>query len=75
MISYSLPEDSYVSLRLTTVDGRQVSLIDHEFLSKGEYNLQLDLDQALPGSSVCGMFMVSLQTPGGSITRKLLRVE
>jgi hypothetical protein len=74
-ISYSLPEDSFVTLIVTTLDGRQVSLINHEFLSQGEYSFQLNLDRIFSGSSVCGMFMVGLQTPGGKVTRKMLRFE
>lgn len=72
IISYYVPADSYVSLHMTTHEGRQISLIDHDFLPKGSYEYLLDRDQVFSGSYVSGMFMVSLETSNGMITRKVL---
>jgi hypothetical protein len=71
-ISYRLPEDTFVSIQVTTPDGRTVSVVSNEFQVKGEHSYRLDPDQVLSGSSISGLFMVSLETPGGVVTRKVI---
>lgn len=72
VISYTLDEDTYVTLKVLSINGRQVNLINHEFLVKGEYNYHMDLDQVFSGTMISGMFIVSLETAGGLVSRKVL---
>jgi len=74
-ISYFLPEDTYVSIQLTTLDGRKVRLVENELQLRGEHSYELNLGKVFTSTSASGMFMVSLQTSEVNVTTKVLKVK
>ncbi len=74
-INYTINEDASVSIQLCTLDGRQLALVDMNYLQKGTYTYHLNFDQIFPGSNYSGMFMVRLQAGGSSVSQKVIKMQ
>ena len=74
-ISYTISENTMVSLQLCTPDGRQFTLVDQLYQQEGNYTYHLNFDQFEPGNRYCGLYMIRLLTFNQSTTRKIIRIQ
>jgi len=65
-IGYSLPEDSYVTLRVFDLLGRQVGLLVDEYKRAGEYSVNYDASRL-----ASGIYLYSLSAGGFSQTKRM----
>ncbi len=69
-ISYSLPKDDYVSIKIFDVLGREVMSLVNEFKNAGNYSVELN------GSGlVSGVYLYKMMTNGFSSIKKLLLLK
>jgi hypothetical protein len=71
-INYTIDKEGPVSLRLCTLDGRQVILFDRSQVQKGTYSYHLDFDKVFPGRHYSGIFLIRLQAGQNSIAQKVI---
>jgi hypothetical protein len=74
-LSYTLMNDTYISLQLYTLEGRKFRLIDHEFRQRGDYTYHLDMEREDLKLNSSGLFMIRLQTSSESVTRKVMMIR
>jgi hypothetical protein len=73
-IEYSLPKDSYVTLKIFDAAGKQVALLADEFKKAGEYNIRFN--SLLPsGALPSGIYFYKLQAAEFSAARKMILVR
>lgn len=70
VISYSLPDESAVSLRLYSVDGRRIKEVVNEKEAAGIHTLSLDT-RNLPS----GVYFLRLEHPRGQFTKKITKIK
>ncbi|MFC1556626.1 T9SS type A sorting domain-containing protein [candidate division KSB1 bacterium] len=69
-ISYSLPRDGHVTLTVYTVTGQTAAVPVNEFQTAGSRSVTFDAS-----GLASGMYLYTLKTSQGSITRKMLVVK
>lgn len=67
VISYSVAENSFVSLRVFDVLGNEVSELVNEIKEKGNYNISFDASNLSSG-----IYFYTLKANGNSLTKKML---
>jgi len=70
LISYSLPDESLVSLRLYSVDGRRIKEVVNGKEAAGVHTLSLDT-RSLPS----GVYFLRLDHPSGQFTKKITKIR
>jgi hypothetical protein len=73
-VCYELPSDTWIRLKLLTMDGSQIVLTDHEFQQQGQHNIRVYVDDLIPGMR-SGMFLIQLETGNGCSVKKLFIVK
>src|SRR5690606_29135401 len=72
IISYSLPERSFVKLQLYYMDGRIAATLINDFIDLGEYQYQIDAaDLRIPAAS----YMIRARVDGDLVFNKIMRVN
>ena len=74
-ISYTLSADSQVSILLSTLDGRQVTILDKEYQVKGDHALKINPNKEITGNISEGLILITLQTSRGTVTRKIILIK
>lgn len=69
-ISYSLPFDSYASLKIFDALGREVAVLVNEFHKAGNYSIQFNASNLKSGT-----YIYVLTTEKGSLTKKMVIVK
>ncbi len=69
-INYSIPEKSYVSLKVHDIIGNEIAELVNEVKEAGNYTLIFNAEN-LPS----GFYFYTLKTDGASITRKMLLIK
>ncbi|GAB5408217.1 MAG: hypothetical protein BalsKO_05820 [Balneolaceae bacterium] len=70
IIKYQLPENSFVSLKVYTINGALVSTLVNELQSPGEYSTNFD------GSTLSsGIYFYSISSSFGTITKKMILLK
>lgn len=73
-ISFSIPSDSFVKLKVFNVLGELVNTLKNEFLQKGDYKIVLQADSGNLNLS-SGVYFYSLEADNRFITKKMLLIK
>jgi len=55
VISYQIPEDDFVTIKVYNLEGREIKTLVHERKEAGYYNLQFDGNKLSSGIYICVM--------------------
>jgi hypothetical protein len=74
-ISYSLPGTGYVRLGIFDCRGRVVTCLEEGLRSPGLYSTRWPVSDGPRGIVAPGLYFVRLETPGSTVTRKVVVVR
>ncbi|MCF8241702.1 MAG: T9SS type A sorting domain-containing protein [Melioribacteraceae bacterium] len=70
IISYSIPEDNFIQLKIYNSIGEEISALVNEFKKAGEYRIVFDASQL-----ASGIYLYTLQTDTNVLIRKMLLLK
>jgi hypothetical protein len=74
-ITYALPRDAHVSLRVYDVAGREVRTLVNESRAAGVHTAEWDGRDAHGARAGTGVFLLRFEADGGAVVRRLLRLQ
>jgi hypothetical protein len=72
VISYSIPENTFVTLKIYDIDGREISTLVNTFQIAGNYNINFSLNNSEIAS---GIYFYTLSTQKFNTSKKMLLLK
>ena len=74
-ISYSIPINSSVSLKVYSLLGKEILTLVNEFKTQGEYSVQWDAKNSLGNKVPSGVYFYKLATRDFTQTKKMILLK